>query len=334
MALGLRRHALRRIDAAQAMSTRSSCSRAAPARVTTVASGLTRPIGVAFRDGALYVSAIDRILRFDDIEHRLDEPPKPVWSARASRTSADHGGKFIAFGPDGKLYVPSRRAVQHLRARPRSLRQSHAHESRRIGARGLRARHPQHRRLRLGSATRRRSGSPTTAATCWATTLPPDELNHAAQSRAALRLSVLPRRHDRRPGVRPQASCGEFAPPAQNLGPHVASLGMRFYTGAQFPAAIATQIFIAEHGSWNRSQKIGYRVSVVRIEGGKAVSYEPFADRLAAGRAGVGPPGRRARHAGRLTAGFRRFRRSDLPHQLRRDSLAPAVVGAPVRGRR
>ncbi len=79
----------------------------APARVTTVASGLDRPIGVAFRGGALYVSATDRVLRFDDVEHRLDAPPPPVLVSKAFPNSAGHGGKFIAFGPDGKLYVPS-----------------------------------------------------------------------------------------------------------------------------------------------------------------------------------------------------------------------------------
>jgi len=71
--------------------------------------------------------------------------------------------------------------------------------------------------------------------------------------------------------------CSDFTPPAQNLGPHVASLGMRFYTGTQFPAPYRNQILIAEHGSWNRTKKIGYRVSLVRLENGKAVSYEPFA---------------------------------------------------------
>jgi glucose/arabinose dehydrogenase len=78
----------------------------APARVTTVASGLQMPVGVAFHGGALYVSATDRILRFDDIEHRLDAPPKPVLVSNRFPTDTHHGWKFIAFGPDGKLYVP------------------------------------------------------------------------------------------------------------------------------------------------------------------------------------------------------------------------------------
>jgi glucose/arabinose dehydrogenase len=71
-------------------------------------------------------------------------------------------------------------------------------------------------------------------------------------------------------------ACADYTPPAQKLGPHVASLGMRFYDGEMFPAEYRNQIFVAEHGSWNRSSKIGYRVSLVRLEGDRAVSYEPF----------------------------------------------------------
>jgi glucose/arabinose dehydrogenase len=72
--------------------------------------------------------------------------------------------------------------------------------------------------------------------------------------------------------------CSDFVPPVQKLGPHVAALGVRVYTGTMFPARYRNQLFIAEHGSWNRSKKIGYRVTLVRLEGDKAVSYEPFAE--------------------------------------------------------
>src|SRR5439155_14301677 len=84
--------------------------------------------------------------------------------------------------------------------------------------------------------------------------------------------------------------CSEFTPPAQNLGPHVAPLGMRFYTGTQFPAAYRNQIFIAEHGSWNRSRKIGYRITLVRVENNRAVSYEPFATGWLQGETAWGRP--------------------------------------------
>jgi glucose/arabinose dehydrogenase len=73
-------------------------------------------------------------------------------------------------------------------------------------------------------------------------------------------------------------ACAEFAPPAQKFGAHVASLGMRFYTGAMFPAEYANQIFIAEHGSWNRTKKSGYRVMRAKVAGGKVVDYAVFAE--------------------------------------------------------
>ncbi|MCB0635298.1 MAG: PQQ-dependent sugar dehydrogenase, partial [Lewinella sp.] len=74
-------------------------------------------------------------------------------------------------------------------------------------------------------------------------------------------------------------SCDEFTPPAQKLGPHVAPLGLEFYTGGMFPSSYRNQIIIAEHGSWNRSTKIGYRLMLVRLdENQQAISYEPFAE--------------------------------------------------------
>jgi glucose/arabinose dehydrogenase len=85
-------------------------------------------------------------------------------------------------------------------------------------------------------------------------------------------------------------SCAEFTPPVTKLGPHVASLGMRFYTGTQFPARYRNAIFIAEHGSWNRSRKIGYRVAVVRVESGKSVANEVFAEGWLQGETAWGRP--------------------------------------------
>ena len=84
--------------------------------------------------------------------------------------------------------------------------------------------------------------------------------------------------------------CREFEAPAITLGPHVAALGMRFYRGAMFPPAYRGQVFVAEHGSWNRSKKSGYRVSLVRIEGGRAVAYEAFAQGWLQGERSWGRP--------------------------------------------
>jgi glucose/arabinose dehydrogenase len=107
---------------------------------------------------------------------------------------------------------------------------------------------------------------------------PPDELNRAPVP--GLHFG-FPYRHGRDivdPKYGKGRNAGEFVPPERELGPHVASLGMRFYTGEMFPKEYRNQIFIAEHGSWNRSEAIGYRVTLVRLKGNRAVSYEVFAE--------------------------------------------------------
>jgi len=261
----------------------------APARVTTVASGLNRPIGVAFRGGALYVSATDRVLRFDDIEHRLDSPPTPVLVSKAFPNSAGHGGKFIAFGPDGKLYVPSGAPCNICEPDPERyanlMRMNPDGSALEVFARGIRNTvgfdwDPDTHEIWFTDNGRDMLGDDA----------PPDELNHATKPGMNFGYPYCHGGTIADPEFGSKHSCAEFASPAQNLGPHVASLGMRFYTGMQFPAVYRKQIFIAEHGSWNRSRKIGYRVSVVRIEGGKAVSYQPFATGWLQGEQAWGRP--------------------------------------------
>ena len=85
-------------------------------------------------------------------------------------------------------------------------------------------------------------------------------------------------------------SCRQYTPPAMALGAHVAPLGMRFYTGRMFPDAYADQVFIAEHGSWNRSRKVGYRITLVRLAGGQAIEYLPFATGWLVGQTEWGRP--------------------------------------------
>jgi glucose/arabinose dehydrogenase len=119
----------------------------------------------------------------------------------------------------------------------------------------------------------------------------------------------------------------EFTPPARDLGPHVAAIGMRFYTGRMFPEKYRGGVFIAEHGSWNRSTPIGYRVTFVKIENGRATLYEPFASGGSRQRR-FGAPRGRPRDARRRAAGLRRQGWTHLPHQLRRRQLTPAVFPA------
>jgi glucose/arabinose dehydrogenase len=107
--------------------------------------------------------------------------------------------------------------------------------------------------------------------------IPPDELNYAPRQGMNFGFpdchgGTIP---DPEFGKQP---CSNFTAPAMNLTPHGATLGMRFYTGSMFPPEYRNQIFIAEHGSWNRTIPIGYRVMVARLDGNKVVKYEPFAE--------------------------------------------------------
>jgi glucose/arabinose dehydrogenase len=248
------------------------------ATIHTIASGLRDPGGVAFRDGALYVSSVNRILRFDDIERRLQSPPQPVVVTDKLPSDAHHGRKFIAFGPDGKLYInvgapcnicePDPERYAHIE------RMNADGSGREIVVRGVRNSvgfdwDPRTKELWFTDNGRDMLGDD----------VPPDELNHVTKIAQHFGYPYCHGGDISDPEFGKQHPCSEFVPPARTLGPHVASLGMRFYTGTQFPAAFRNQIFIAEHGSWNRSQKIGYRVTLVRTDGsGKAVAYEPFAE--------------------------------------------------------
>jgi len=104
---------------------------------------------------------------------------------------------------------------------------------------------------------------------------PPDELNHAPGKGLHFGFPYCHAGTFSDPDFGAKHPCSDFRPPARKLGPHVASLGMRFYTGTMFPEAYRGKIFIAEHGSWNRSDKIGYRVTIVDPE---AKSYDVFAE--------------------------------------------------------
>ena len=241
-----------------------------------IARGLNMPNGVAFRDGALYVAEISRILRFDDIEARLDRPPTPVVVTDRFPSDRHHGWKFIAFGPDGWLYVPVG-APCNVCAPPGPLHETITRmkpdgSTIEVFARGVRnsvgfAWHPETKELWFTDNGRDWLGDDQ----------PPDELNHAPRAGMHFGFPYCHGRGIRDPEFGRTRDCAEFTPAAAELGPHVASLGMRFYTGTMFPPEYRGRIFIAEHGSWNRSVPIGYRVTMVRLEGQRVVAYEPFA---------------------------------------------------------
>ncbi len=256
-------------------------------RVVTLARGLNRPNGVALGDGDLYVAENSRVLRYAGIEGRLDAPPEPRVVTDAFPGDRSHGWKFIRFGPDGHLYVPVGAPCNIcLRDDPYASigRLDVATGVFTVVARGVRNTvgfdwHPESGELWFTDNGRDWMGDDR----------PPDELNRLSRDGEHF---GYPHCHgtdipdpdfDDRP-------CGDFVAPVRELGPHVAALGMRFYTGEMFPAAYRNQVFIAEHGSWNRSSKIGYRIMLVRLRGNAATGYEPFATGWLQGESNWGRP--------------------------------------------
>lgn len=258
-------------------------------QVHVLAQGLNQPSGLAFRDGNLYVAEVNRILRFRDVARDLARPPRPEVVTSSYPSEAHHGWKFIAFGPDGRLYVPVG-APCNVCLPPGPL---HATITRldlaggrpEVIARGVRNSvgfdfHPDTGELWFTDNGRDWLGDDQ----------PPDELNRLTRPGEHFGFPYCHGNGLRDPDFNGGHTCDQFSAPARPLGPHVAALGMRFYTGRMFPEKYRGGIFIAEHGSWNRSTPIGYRVTFVKIEGGRATSYETFASGWLQGNTAAGRP--------------------------------------------
>ncbi len=247
-------------------------------KVITIASGLNSPNGVALRDGNLYVAEINKVSRYDNIDANLDHPPIPVVVNDSFPNDQHHGAKFIAFGPDGKLYVPVG-APCNICLRdddPRYasiMRMNPDGSDLEIFANGIRNTvgfdwQPGTNELWFTDNGRDLMGDD----------IPSDELNCAPQKGLHFGYPFVHQGDILDPEFGQGKNIDDYVKPVLKLGPHVASLGMTFYEGDMFPPEYKNQIFIAEHGSWNRSHKIGYRVMSVKLDGNKVVSYEPFAE--------------------------------------------------------
>lgn len=246
-------------------------------KVITIAEGMNQPNGVAFLNGDLYVAEISKIWKFEDIENHLDSPPEPVLINDDFPTDGHHGWKYIAFGPDGKLYVPvgapCNNCLSDDEIYASLTRMDPDGSNHEVFAHGIRNTvgfdwNPEDDVLWFTDNGRDWLGDD----------LPPDELNRAPKAGMHFGYPFCHGSGITDPEFGDQGECDEFTWPVQDLGPHVAALGMLFYTGDQFPAEYRSSILIAEHGSWNRSTPIGYRITRVQLEGNKAVSYEPFAE--------------------------------------------------------
>ena len=245
----------------------------------TIASDLEQPNGVAFKNGDLYVAAVSKMFKYADIESQLENPKEPELVYDDYPTEFHHGWKYIAFGPDDKLYVPVGAPCNicdsaTVDKRYASItRMDLDGSNREIVAHGVRNTvgftwHPETKELWFTDNNRDMMGDDT----------PPGELNKLTEVGQHFGYPFCHGGTIKDPEYGDQRPCSDFVAPVQPLQAHVAALGVKFGQGPMFPDTYTGHAFMAEHGSWNRSKKVGYRVSMVKLENGEAVSYEPFID--------------------------------------------------------
>jgi len=244
--------------------------------VKTILKGLTMPTGLAFRDGSLYVIAIDKLLRYDNAEANLDHMPAPVVVYDDMPPYVAHGWKYLVTDKNGWMYLPFGPPF-NIGIPPTSVSQIRHVDPKtglaEIVALGV--------RNSVGGDIDPRSGDYwfTENARDWISDdLPSDKLNHISRLGQHFGYPHCHQGNLPDPKFAMGHTCSEFTPPVVNLGAHVAPLGMKFYTGAMFPAKYKNNIFIALHGSWNRHQYQGARIERVTVDAdGKNAKQEVFA---------------------------------------------------------
>ena len=243
--------------------------------VKVLASGLYRPNGVAFKDGTLYIAELSKVSKIDKVEDSLDSPPKPTLIYDKLPKDEAHGWKFIAIGPDNKLYVPVGQPgnnVLHDEDHGQIRRMNLDGTGAEVYVRGMRNTvgfdwNPENKQMYFTDNGRD-----------WLSeTVPEDELNRVTKAGEdfgapyCLQGNII----DQELGW--GKDCKDYTAPVGLLGPHTAALGMRFYTGDMFPKSYKNAIIIARHGSWNKSKKQGGDVVVVKLnKDGTVKSMEPF----------------------------------------------------------
>lgn len=236
---------------------------------------LNMPSGVAFKNGSLYVAAVDRVLRYDKIEKQLAKPPEPVIVVDNLPGDSHHGWKAIEFNTDGNLFipvgVPCNICVSDDKRHGTILELNITTGQTTTYATGIRnsvglAIHPTDKSLWFTDNGRDWLGDDS----------PPDEINRAHTSGLNFGFPYLHGKNTLDPDYGEQAEIEDYTVPAAELGAHVAPLGLTFYTGRTFPEKFHSNLIVTEHGSWNRSDKTGYRVILVQLNGSDVVSVEPF----------------------------------------------------------
>jgi len=243
--------------------------------VKVLASGLYRPNGVAFKNGTLYIAELSKVSKIDKVEDVIDNPPKPTMIYDNLPKDEAHGWKFIGIGPDNKLYVPVGQPgnnVLHDDAHGQIRRINLDGTGAEVVALGVRNSvgfdwHPETKQLYFTDNGRD-----------WMSEdVPQDELNRVTKVGEDFGAPYCYQGNIPDPEFGWGHSCSEFTAPVGLMGPHAAALGMRFYTGSMFPKSYKNAIFVARHGSWNRSKKFGGDVAVVKLnKDGTVKSVEPF----------------------------------------------------------
>jgi len=244
--------------------------------VKTILKGLNMPTGLAVRDGSLYVIAIDKLLRYDNVEQNLDHMPTPVVAYDDMPSYVAHGWKYIVTDKTGSMYLPFGPPF-NVGIPPTSVSQVRRVDPKtglaEIMALGV--------RNSVGGDIDPRSGDYwfTENARDWMSDdIPSDKLNHITKIGQHFGYPYCHQGDMPDPKFARGHKCDEFTAPVVKLGAHVAPLGMKFYTGSQFPAEYQNNIFIAEHGSWNRHKYQGARIDRVVVDAdGKNARQEVFA---------------------------------------------------------
>lgn len=240
-----------------------------------LAQNLYLPNGVAYKSGALYVAEVNRIIRFDEIDLHLDNPPAPKVVFDKLPSVKHHGWKYLRFGPDGKLYsavgAPCNICKPEEEIYASLFRINPDGSGFQIVADGIRNTvgfdwEPGTRHLFFNDNGRDHLGDD----------VPADELNQWTGNREHYGFPYCHAGTVPDPEFAQNKKCGQLKGPVWRYKAHVAPLGMHFYTGSQFPESYYKQLFVAQHGSWNRSQPQGYQVAMVKFREGGPFSEQPF----------------------------------------------------------
>lgn len=245
-------------------------------QVRVIANKLKEPTGVTFLNGTLYVSTPRHILRFRDIEQNLENTviPEVIPVELLNKDSQSPG--YLAAGPDGRLYLSIIAPCNICEVDPDQFALIASMQpdvsNLEIFAHGVRHSagfdwHPTQKTLWFTDISRNWMGD----------NLPPDELNHASQKAMHFGFPYCYGSAVLDPRFGAKRGCEKFTAPVLNLNPHVAPMGMRFYTGSLFPEQYHQQIFVAESGSWNRREKVGYQIESIQVNNGQVANKQTFA---------------------------------------------------------